>query len=79
MPVAVASFRCPSARSSFTRDQLISNFRAVLDELQRVKPAAAKGRYVKSVAMSSTMGPGVDVDPARLRIAEEDLAGSAAR
>ena len=69
----------PIGKVSFTRDQLISNFRAVLDELQRVKPAAAKGRYVKSVAMSSTMGPGVDVDPARLRITEEDLAGAATR
>ena len=69
----------PIGKVSFTRDQLISNFRAVLDELQRVKPAAAKGRYVKSVAMSSTMGPGVDVDPARLRITEEDLAGAGIR
>ena len=43
---------------SFTREQLLANFRAVLDELQRVKPASAKGRYVRSVAMSSTMGPG---------------------
>ncbi len=48
----------PIGKISFTRDQLLSNFRAVFDELQRVKPAAAKGRYVRSVAMSSTMGPG---------------------
>jgi large subunit ribosomal protein L1 len=55
---------------------LLTNFRAVLDELQRVKPAAAKGRYVKAVSMSPTMGPGIDVDPARLRATEEELAGS---
>jgi large subunit ribosomal protein L1 len=67
----------PIGKVSFTRDQLIANFRAVLDELQRVKPAAAKGRYMKSVAMSSTMGPGVDIDPARLRVTEEELAGAA--
>ncbi len=66
----------PIGKVSFAREQLIDNFRAVLDELQRVKPASAKGRYVKSVAMSSTMGPGVDVDPARLRIADEELAAA---
>jgi large subunit ribosomal protein L1 len=67
----------PIGKVSFTPEQLISNFRAVLDELQRVKPAAAKGRYVKSVAMSSTMGPGIDVDPGRLRVTDEELAGAA--
>ena len=39
----------------------------MVDELQRVKPAAAKGRYIKRVNVSSTMGPGVKVDPNRLR------------
>ena len=58
MPAAVAWSRCRSARSASRRDKLLTNFRAVLDELQRVKPAAAKGRYVKAVAVSSTMGPG---------------------
>jgi large subunit ribosomal protein L1 len=56
---------------------LLTNFRAVVDELQRVKPAAAKGRYIKSVAVSSTMGPGVAVDPTRLRVTEEELAAAA--
>jgi large subunit ribosomal protein L1 len=68
----------PIGKVSFGRDQLLVNFRAVLDELQRVKPASAKGRYVRSVAMSSTMGPGVDVDPSRLRMTEEELAAAAA-
>ena len=68
----------PIGKASFTRDHLLTNFRAVLDELQRVKPAASKGRYLKAVAMSSTMGPGVDVDPARLRVTEEELAGASA-
>jgi large subunit ribosomal protein L1 len=52
----------------------LANFRAVIDEVQRAKPAAAKGRYIKSVAVSSTMGPGVDVDTTALRITDEDLA-----
>jgi large subunit ribosomal protein L1 len=69
----------PIGKVSFSRDQLISNFRAVLDELQRVKPAAAKGRYVRSVAVSSTMGPGIDIDPSHLRVTDEELAGAASR
>ena len=68
----------PIGKVSFSREQLLSNFRAVLDELQRVKPASAKGRYIRSVAVSSTMGPGIDVDPARLRLTEEELAAAAA-
>lgn len=68
----------PIGKVSFSREQLITNFKAVLDELARVKPAAAKGRYVKAVAMASTMGPGIDVDPARLRVTDEDLAAAPA-
>jgi large subunit ribosomal protein L1 len=54
-------------KASFPAADLLTNFRAVVDELQRVKPAAAKGRYIKRVAISSTMGPGVKVDPNRLK------------
>jgi large subunit ribosomal protein L1 len=64
----------PIGKVSFTRPQLLANFRAVIDEVQRAKPAAAKGRYIKSVAVSSTMGPGVDVDTAALRVTDDDLA-----
>jgi large subunit ribosomal protein L1 len=64
----------PIGKVSFTRPQLLANFRAVMDEIQRAKPAAAKGKYIKSVAVSSTMGPGVDVDSGALRITDEDLA-----
>jgi large subunit ribosomal protein L1 len=62
-----ANVHVPIGRVSFAADDLLSNFRAVVDELQRAKPAAAKGRYVKRVSLSSTMGPGVKVDPGRLR------------
>jgi large subunit ribosomal protein L1 len=64
----------PIGKVSFTRPQLLANFRAVVDEINRAKPAAAKGKYIKSVAVSSTMGPGVDVDAGALRITDEDLA-----
>ena len=57
----------PLGKASFSLEDLSRNFRAVVDELQRVKPAAAKGRYIKRVNVSSTMGPGVKVDPNRLR------------
>jgi len=54
-------------KASFEQDKLEENFRAVLDELQRAKPASAKGRYIKKIAMSTTMGPGIRVDVNRLK------------
>jgi large subunit ribosomal protein L1 len=57
----------PIGKASFEPDALENNFRAVIDELQRAKPAAAKGRYMKKISVSSTMGPGVKVDTNRLR------------
>jgi large subunit ribosomal protein L1 len=66
----------PIGKVSFEGGALLDNFRAVVDELQRAKPAAAKGRYVKAITVSSTMGPGVKVDPARLRGLEEVAAGA---
>jgi large subunit ribosomal protein L1 len=68
----------PVGRVSFERSALLDNVRAVIEELQRAKPAAAKGRYVRSVTLASTMGPGVKVDPNRLRITDEDVAGAVA-
>ena len=65
----------PLGKVSFSLDDLTRNFRAVVDELNRVKPASAKGRYVKRVAVSSTMGPGVKIDPNRLR-PDTEVAGS---
>ena len=52
-------------KTSFDEAQLGENLQAVLDEIQRAKPAAAKGKYIKGVTVSSTMGPGVKVDPGR--------------
>ena len=50
-------------KASFSEDQLIDNYAAVLDEVLRVKPSAAKGKYLKKVTVATTMGPGVQVDP----------------
>jgi len=67
----------PLGKVSFERKALLDNFRAVLDELQRVKPAAAKGRYLRSITVTSTMGPGIKVDQNRLKVTDEEAAGAA--
>ena len=54
-------------RVSFDQDKLDANFRAVLDELQRAKPASAKGRYITTITLTTTMGPGVRIDINRLK------------
>ncbi len=72
----VGNIHVPIGKVSFDRNALIENFRAVMDELQRAKPASAKGKYVKSVTVSSTMGPGVKIDPNQLRITDEELAAA---
>lgn len=54
-------------KASFDTEKLIDNYTAALDEILRVKPAAAKGRYLKKVTLSTTTGPGIPVDPARTR------------
>ena len=51
-------------KRSFEEQQLLENYLAVVDELIRAKPSAAKGRYIESLAVSSTMGPSVRIDPA---------------
>lgn len=58
-------------KKSFEAEDLVENYAAVLDEVVRAKPAAAKGRFLKSITLSSTMGPGVRVDPARAKDVEE--------
>jgi large subunit ribosomal protein L1 len=64
-------------KASFTREQLVTNIHAVIEELQRAKPASAKGRYLLSVTVATTMGPGVHVDPARARQVDDELAATA--
>jgi large subunit ribosomal protein L1 len=57
----------PIGKVSFDIDALRANFTAVLDEVQRAKPASAKGRYIKKISLSPTMGPSVRIDANRLR------------
>ncbi|GAB2486457.1 50S ribosomal protein L1 [Streptosporangium sandarakinum] len=57
---------------SFTERQLIENYAAALEEVLRLKPSAAKGRYVKKVAFTTSMGPGIPVDPNVTRVAAAD-------
>ena len=54
-------------KASFDEQALLANYAAVVEELMRAKPPAAKGKYIKSIVLASTMGPGVKVDPTRLR------------
>jgi len=60
-------------KASFSELQLAENYAAALDEVLRLKPASSKGRYIKKITVSTTMGPGVQVDPNRTRnVAAED-------
>jgi large subunit ribosomal protein L1 len=54
-------------KASFAPEDIAKNFTAIMDELQRAKPASAKGKYVRGITVSSTMGPGVKVDTSRLK------------
>ncbi len=54
-------------KKSFTEEMLIENYGALLDEIVRAKPAAAKGKYIKSVHIAATMSPSIELDPARTR------------
>ena len=62
-------------KRDFDDKKLLENYAAVIDELIRAKPSAAKGRYIRTVVVATTMGPGVKVDPTRTRdIVEEPVA-----
>ena len=53
-------------KATFTEEQLLENFQAALDEIQRLKPSTSKGRYILKAIVSTTMGPGIPVDPAKV-------------
>ncbi|MDE6956848.1 MAG: 50S ribosomal protein L1 [Lachnospiraceae bacterium] len=56
----------PVGKASFTEEQLADNFQTLIDAIMKAKPAAVKGQYLKSVTLTSTMGPGVKINPAKL-------------
>jgi large subunit ribosomal protein L1 len=60
-------------KKSFDERALVENYAAVLDEIVRAKPSAAKGRYIRQITLTSTMGPGIHVDPGRVRGIVEEL------
>ena len=68
-----ANVHIPIGKKSFDERQLVKNYAALLDEIVRAKPAASKGRYIKKITLSSTMGPGIHVDPTRTRNIAEEL------
>jgi large subunit ribosomal protein L1 len=68
-----ANVHVPIGRKSFEERQLVENYAALVDEIVRAKPAAAKGRYIKGITLTSTMGPGIHIDPARTRGIVEEL------
>src|SRR5690349_6986334 len=61
-------------RASFSTEQLVDNYAAVLDEVLRAKPSAAKGKYLRKVTVTTTMGPGVPVDPNVVKNLRETVA-----
>jgi large subunit ribosomal protein L1 len=62
-----ANLQFPIGKASFTTEQLVENYGAALDEILRLKPSSSKGRYIKKATVSSTMGPGIQLDPNRTR------------
>jgi large subunit ribosomal protein L1 len=65
-------------KKSFDERQLLENYTALIEEINRAKPAAAKGRYIKTATLTSTMGPGIHVDATRTRGLVEELEGAPA-
>jgi large subunit ribosomal protein L1 len=65
-------------KTSSPDDHLLANYQAIIEELIRAKPSAAKGRYIRTITIASTMGPGVKVDASRTRDILEETAPAAA-
>jgi large subunit ribosomal protein L1 len=73
-----ANVHVPIGKKSFDEKLLLENYAAVVEEIVRAKPAAAKGRYINSITVATSMGPGVRVDPMRTRDIAAELEGAAA-
>ena len=68
-----ANIHIPIGKKSFDERALVENYAALLDEIVRAKPSASKGRYINKITLTSTMGPGIHIDPARTRGIVEEL------
>jgi large subunit ribosomal protein L1 len=68
-----ANVHVPIGKKSFDERRLVENYAALVDEIVRAKPAAAKGRYIRQITIASTMGPGIHIDPTRTRNITEEL------
>jgi large subunit ribosomal protein L1 len=68
-----ANVHVPIGKKSFEERQLVENYAALVDEIVRAKPAAAKGRYIRQITVASTMGPGIHIDPQKTRGILEEL------
>jgi large subunit ribosomal protein L1 len=68
-----ANVHVPIGKKSFGERQLVENYAALVDEIVRAKPAAAKGRYIRQITIASTMSPGIHVDPTRTRGIVDEL------
>jgi len=68
-----ANIHLSIGKKSFDQRALVENYAAVLDEILRARPSAAKGRYIRQITLASTMGPGIRIDPARTRGIVEEL------
>ncbi len=73
-----ANVHVPIGKKSFDERQLLENYAALIEEIVRAKPAAAKGRYIKGITLTTTMGPGLHLDPTRTRDLTADTADAAA-
>ncbi len=73
-----ANVHVPIGKKSFDERRLVENYAAVVEEIVRAKPAAAKGRYIRQITVASTMGPGIHVDTTRTRNIADELEEAAA-
>ena len=73
-----ANVHLPIGKKSFDERSLVENYAAVVEEIVRAKPAAAKGRYIRQITLTSTMGPGIHVDSTKTRNITDELEEAAA-
>lgn len=62
----------PIGKLNFSAEQLETNFRALMEQVAKLKPTTSKGNYIQAISLSSTMGPGIKIDPARVQSAEKE-------